>query len=586
MGHKISIIFGSIIMVLGTFLVTSNGEEKLDFALSVSNTGETLDDGELVYAQVSDSPFEGTLNKVFYKGQADAEIMQFFDEGLLATDGDYLITNDGAATFKLTEDNQSISITIRDGVNWHDGEPVKASDLLYAYELLGHKDYMGTRYTFTISNVEGMAEYHDGKADKISGITVSDDDKTITITYVEATPSIMSGVWASPVPRHYVGDITTGEVTIKDIAQSPKIRAAPIGFGPYKVVKVVPGEAVQYERFENYWRGKPALKTIVLKVVNNASILKAIELGDVDIAGLPVEQYEQASALKNVELLAKVDLSYTYIGFKLGKWDPKKGENVTDPHSKLADKRVRQAMWHAINNEEIGDKLYHNLRFPATTLITPVFKSFHDVNNPGRGYDPEKANALLDEVGFFDVDNDGYREDADGKKFVLYFASMDAGDAAEPIAKSYIQDWEAVGIKVEFTHGRLHEVNAFYKMVDSDDPKVDIYQGAWGTGSDPDPEGLYGRSAAFNYSRYTSEENDRLLQAGTSEAAFDVHYRKKIYDEWQALMVEDVPVAPTLYRYTLTVINKRVANYSVDPSSELSLYEMGVTEKKAKKPLQ
>lgn len=578
MGHKISFIFGSIIMILGSFLVTSNGEEKLDFVLSVSNTGETLDDGELVYAQVSDSPFEGTLNKVFYKGQADAEIMQFFDESLLATDGDYLITNEGAATFKLTEDNQSISITIRDGVNWHDGEPVKASDLLYAYELLGHKDYMGTRYTFTISNVEGMAEYHDGKADKISGIRVSDDDRTITITYVEATPSIMSGVWASPVPRHYVGDITTGEVTMQDIAQSPKIRTSPIGFGPYKVVKVVPGEAVQYERFENYWRGKPALKTIVLKVVNNASILKAIELGDVDIAGLPVEQYEQARKLNNVELLAKADLSYTYIGFKLGKWDAEKGQNVTDPHALLADKRVRQAMWHAINNEEIGSKLYHNLRFPATTLIPPVFKSFHDINNLGRGYDPEKANALLDEAGFLDVDNDGFREDANGDKFVLRFASMDAGDAAEPIAKSYIQDWEAVGIKVEFTHGRLHEVNAFYKMIDSDDSNVDIYQGAWGTGSDPDPEGLYGRSAAFNYSRYTSAENDRLLQAGTSEAAFDVHYRKKIYDEWQALMVEDVPVAPTLYRYTLTAINKRVANYSVDPSSELSLYEMGVTE--------
>ena len=45
------------------------------------------------------------------------------------------------------------------------------------------------------------------------------------------------------------------------------------------------------------------------------------------------------------------------------------------------------------------------------------------------------------------------------------------------------------------------------------------------------------------------KKNDRLLAAGTSEEAFDTEYRKGIYNEWQALMVEDVPVAPTVYRY-------------------------------------
>ena len=115
-------------------------------------------------------------------------------------------------------------MTIRDGVKWHDGEPVKASDLLYAYQLLGHPDYTGTRYTFTISNVVGMPDYHDGKTKEISGITVSEDDKTISITYTEATPSIKAGVWSAPVARHYLGDVMTGETTIEDIVASDKIR--------------------------------------------------------------------------------------------------------------------------------------------------------------------------------------------------------------------------------------------------------------------------------------------------------------------------------------------------------------------------
>ena len=86
--------------------------------------------------------------------------------------------------------------------------------------------------------------------------------------------------------------------------------------------------------------------------------------------------------------------------------------------------------------------------------------------------------------------------------------------------------------------------------------------------------------AAYNYTRFTSEKNDELLTAGTSEKAFDTEYRKDIYNQWQELMVDEVPVAPTVYRYKLWATNKRVVNYSIDPASPIQLYELGVTEAK------
>lgn len=235
-------------------------------------------------------------------------------------------------------------------------------------------------------------------------------------------------------------------------------------------------------------------------------------------------------------------------------------------------------MWHAMNNEAIGQKFYYGLRTPATTLIIPFFETFHDASNKGRAYDPEKAKKLLDDAGYIDVDGDGFREDPDGNEFVVNFASMSGGDIAEPLAQAYIQNWEDVGIKVQLTNGRLHEFNSFYDMLEKDDPNIDIYQGAWGTGTDPDPEGLYGRTAKFNYTRYASEENDKLLEAGNSPEAFDEDYRRDVYNKWQELMVEEVPVAPTLYRYAVHGVNKRVTNYTIDPTSEIQLYEIGVTE--------
>ncbi|MFJ7936139.1 hypothetical protein [Sporosarcina sp. NPDC096371] len=96
---------------------------------------------------------------------------------------------------------------------------------------------------------------------------------------------------------------------------------------------------------------------------------------------------------------------------------------------------------------------------------------------------------------------------------------------------------------------------------------------------DPDPAGIHSRAAPFNYSHFVSDKNDELLAAGVSTVAFDSEHRKKIFHEWQGNMVEEVPIAPTVYRYNLMGVNKRVVNYPLDSSSENYLpWVLGVSE--------
>jgi len=220
------------------------------------------------------------------------------------------------------------------------------------------------------------------------------------------------------------------------------------------------------------------------------------------------------------------------------------------------------------------------LRWNATTLIPPSHPAYHDESIEAPTYDPEKAKQILDDAGYIDVDDDGFREDPDGNELVINFASMSGGDTAEPMAQYYIQAWKDVGLNVQLLDGRLQEFNTFYDRVGADDPDIDVFQGAWGTASDVDPSGLYGRVAAFNYPRYASEENDRLLAEGVSEDAFDQEYRQDIYSEWQELMVEEIPVFPTLYRAVLVPVNNRVVNYAIDfdESTGIYRYEIGVTQ--------
>jgi peptide/nickel transport system substrate-binding protein len=546
-----------------------------DFSNVKTNEGTAIEGGSITYGLVSDTAFEGTLNFNFYSGNPDANVLQWFDEGLLTWDKDYVYTNDGAATYETSEDGKTFTLTIHDNVNWHDGKPVTAEDLQFAYEVIGNKAYDGPRYDSNFTSVVGMDEYHAGKAKTISGIKVL-SEKQISITYKESTPSLLTGgVWTYPLAKHIFGDMDVAKMS-----SSKEVREKPIGFGPFKVETITPGESVTFVKNDDYWRGAPKLDKVTLKVINPTTVVQELKSGGVDLVdSFPTDQYKDNANMSNVEFLGAIDRAYTYIGFKLGTWDADNGKVVTNPDAKMADKILRKAMWQAVDNDQVGKRFYNGLRWNATTLIPPSHPEFHDSNNPGVTYDPEAAKKLLDEAGY-KLDGE-FRTKPDGSPLEINFVSMTGGDTAEPLARYYVQSWAAIGLKVNL---EMVEFNNFYDRVGNtgkDDPNVDVYQAAWGVGIDVDPAGLYGRDALYNFSRFSSEENDKLLAQGVSAEAFDVEKRKEIYNQWQQYMVDEVPVFPTLYRAEVVPVNKRVMNYAIGDGTGLYLNDIQVNADKA-----
>ncbi|OPG97554.1 oligopeptide ABC transporter substrate-binding protein [Chryseobacterium mucoviscidosis] len=546
-----------------------------DFSNVKTNEGAAIEGGSITYGLVSDTAFEGTLNFNFYSGNPDANVLQWFDEGLLTWDKDYVYTNDGAATYETSEDGKTFTLTIRDNVNWHDGKPVTAEDLQFAYEVIGNKAYDGPRYDSNFTSVVGMDDYHAGKAKTISGIKVL-SEKQISITYKESTPSLLTGgVWTYPLAKHIFGDMDVAKMS-----SSKEVREKPIGFGPFKVETITPGESVTFVKNDDYWRGAPKLDKVTLKVINPTTVVQELKSGGVDLVdSFPTDQYKDNANMSNVEFLGAIDRAYTYIGFKLGTWDADNGKVVTNPDAKMADKILRKAMWQAVDNDQVGKRFYNGLRWNATTLIPPSHPKFHDSNNPGVTYDPEAAKKLLDEAGY-KLDGE-FRTKPDGSPLEINFVSMTGGDTAEPLARYYVQSWAAIGLKVNL---EMVEFNNFYDRVGNtgkDDPNIDVYQAAWGVGIDVDPAGLYGRDALYNFSRFSSEENDKLLAQGVSAEAFDVEKRKEIYNQWQQYMVDEVPVFPTLYRAEVVPVNKRVMNYAIGDGTGLYLNDIQVNADKA-----
>ena len=534
-------------------------EDVSKFPIVASNTDKAIEGGTLDVAVVTDTQFKGLFLWELYQDAYDDHFMRPSHETLFSTDEDFVITNDGPVKMDLDQDKNLVTLTLNKDVKWSDGEKLSVEDIMYSYDIIGHKDYTGIRYDETFTNIIGMDEYHAGKSDTISGIKKV-DDKTITIEYKEVSPTMLQaggGVWSYAAPKHVLKDIP-----VKDLESSDAVRKSPVTFGPYKMSKITPGESVEYTPNEHYYGEKPKLEKIVFSSVPDASIVEALKAKKYDmVLSMSTDTYPTYKDLEGYEVLGREQMSYTYLGFKLGKWDKESNSVKMDENSKMADKSLRQAMGYAVDNDVVGEKFYNGLRSNASTLIPPVFKSFHNDKAEGYTQDQEKAKKLLADAGYKDTDDDGFVEDKEGKPLVIKFASMSGGETAQPLADYYMQEWKAIGLNVELSTGRLIDFQAFYDKLENDDPEIDIYQGAWSTGTDPSPSGLYGRTSPFNYSRFASEENDKMLKDINSKKSFDPEFRKKAFDDWQEYAVEEAFVIPTLYRNETMPLNTRVTGW-------------------------
>ena len=556
----------------------TNQEEKKEVGvqdnLVIENEGTPVENATLKIAYVSDSPFTGIFHYAYATNSSDLEILTYCAGGTFKVDENFKLINGGGADLEFKPEEKKVIITINEKYTWNDGTPVTSADFLEYYKIVAHKDYTGIRFDDDIRNVVGIDEYHNGKAKDISGFkTLS--DKKFEINFKTFNPGILwgGGIPYEPVPSHKLKDIPVKEQEAHDIT-----RKNPLSPGPYYIKEIIPGQQVVFEANPYYYKGQPKVKTVVWKVVPSAQIVAALQAGEYDLTvALNADLYNKVKDLKNIKVGVQDDLSYTYIGFKLGKWDKEKGEVVTDPNAKMADVKLRKAMAYAIDNNLVGTKFYEGLRRNATQLMIPAFKEYYDDSLKGYTLDIEKAKQLLDEAGYKDVNGDGIREDKNGQPFKINFASMSGGATAEPIAQYYMQQWKSIGLDVQLTNGRLIEINSFYEKVQADDPEIDVYQAAWGTGSNPNPTAFYGRNAAFNFPRYATPELDAILAKINSVEAVDKDFRSKAYKEFANYMFENVPVVPTLFRKSIVAVNNRVKKWDITPGSAFTVMDVELT---------
>jgi peptide/nickel transport system substrate-binding protein len=441
---------------------------------------------------------------------------------------------------QTSEDGQTFTYTIRDGVRWSDGEPLTAQDVEFTLNLYKEKHaYLPQNYLRLVDSIEAP------------------DDGTVVLHTTQPT-----SLYGGAVPYMYTYILP--EHVWSQYSEAPRDyeNVPTVGSGPFVVTEYERGEFVRMER-NRFWTGpEPHIDEIIYRIFKNEDAMaEALKSGEIDFAYIDSANiFNSLKGEPNIGTHVGTIPEFDEVGMNTGSaYQPKEPgfEPHGDGHPALTDPIVRRAIRMAIDSEEITERVHLGYALPGTTIVPPVSiegARWEPSDEERIAFDPEGARQLLEDAGYVDTDGDGVREMPKGSlepgrplELRHYTQTNDQNTIkAAPFIKGWLED---IGIGVDVTamsSGRLGD-----ELVAG---TYDLFH--WGWIPDPDPDSIlsyfqceerppdentYGNNDAF----YCNPEYDRMyLEQRTT---LDPQRRLEIIHEMQRLFYEDSPYAVLWY---------------------------------------
>ncbi len=319
---------------------------------------------------------------------------KFCFETLVGMNADYELTNECGMSddFNISEDGLTATVHLRDGLMWHDGEPVTADDVVFSIEkgIINGSTLISTILN-TFRNLEGAEEYVAGTAEHVSGITVDADGKTITLKFAKVVPNLQWSLGEFAIlPQHLLKD-----ADFTQLQQDPFFQK-PIGSGPFYIEEVKMNEYTIYAPFEQYWNGVANFKIqcSANQPETDPDLPEAFRAGQLDYAF--VKNYDQMKACDGLDGVHIHTVSALYT-----RWlNVNEHKHAEGEVNQLADPRVRQAIAYAIDRKGISEGLFQGATIPGDGTLTPTGHEWKKTGLETYDYNPDKAKELLAEVGW------------------------------------------------------------------------------------------------------------------------------------------------------------------------------------------
>lgn len=343
-----------------------------------------------------------------------------------------------AERWKISDDGLSWTFFLRSGLKFHNGEPLTAEDVKFSIERIMSEESITAQaaaFRRVIKSIE-----------VVDDLTVRFNTETIQVYF----PTLFS--------RAIFHD---GTIMPKDYFEqvgADGFRRNPVGSGPWKFVRSVPGDLVEYEAVEHeHWRGKPKFKRlIIMQVPEQSTRMAMVRSGEAAIAAITPEAIQEVrgAGLKLVSVPGTAQALYQFYGLF-------RDEVANSP---LTDVRVREALSLAIDRKAIIQHIMEGearMPYPFATfgysldMDTERWRKWTDER---LRYDPDRARELLAEAGY----KDG---------FTLSFANTALPGTPWMVDVGLVvaDFWAQIGVKVELEN---YEWGAFRLLTQGDQPQL------------------------------------------------------------------------------------------------------------------
>lgn len=462
-------------------------------------------------------------------------------EGLLTKDLNNKIVGGSSDIWEISEDKLKYTFHIREDAKWSDGKKLTADDFVYSYRRIVNPK-TASPIAYLMYYIKNAKDINTGKKPIESLGVTAVDENTLTIELENPTlyfeDILASGGCYVPVREDIINKY--GD----DWTWKPE---AYIGNGAYKMTERKPDELIAFELNTNYWdyKNQIAKKINFVLIADEYISLNAVRTGDVDfsINAPPIGEIE---SLIKENLMAVSDIIGVYY------------LDLNNKDKTLSDKRVRKALSLAIDRNYIVSNIGYGKLIAAESFVPPVVKgvekSFREESSNfiiANNYSNNiiEAKKLLAEAGY-----------PNGENFPILEVKVSSGFYTTVLEA--IQDMWKNNLNIDVVV-RTEESKITLPFRQSG--KYQMARTSW-TGDYNDPLTMLQimtSESDINYSGFSNERYDYLINFATTST--NEKDRMEALKEAEAILFEEMPIIPFIYRTDFLVVNPKLKNYIDDP---------------------
>jgi peptide/nickel transport system substrate-binding protein len=442
-------------------------------------------------------------------------VVENYSEYLICRDPNGDLKPGLATSWKISPDGKKIEFTLRKGVKFHNGDPFTAKDVQFSIDRGLKKNMTVKTKLALVERFEIVDDYH-----------VTFHFKAPDVSFIPNRAAVII------VSKNYY-----------DRVGEDKFAQEPVGTGPYKFVRYVPGEYVDIERFDGYWGDKPSVREArFLFIAEETTRLAKLKAGEVDIITqcpyTAVRDIEKSKGLKVVRL-------------ENNHPTPSILFSIQNPNVPWHDRRVRLAMAYAIDCDAIIKNVLFGL--PNRYAFFAPYELGYDPGLKPFPYDPKKARELLVEAGY-------------PKGFEVKLSWMVTGriPMSRETAEAIAAYWEAVGIRTKLLG---EEYGAWYSRFKTAKAPQAEYVAFYGAGRPGGVEPTYMLDSYFGseggYSIYSNPELDKTV--AQARATVDDPKRGELIKKAARMAHDDVA---TIALYNIVAFYAMKENIDFKPTQK------------------